>query len=80
MLRPTAVAVFPEEDYILRIIFDNGEKKRFDVSPYIGKGVFMPLVDAAFFSNVKVVLGTVQWPNGADLCPDTLYLDSEIVN
>lgn len=27
MLRPTAIKVFPQEDYTLRIIFDNGEEK-----------------------------------------------------
>lgn len=35
MLRPTAIDVFPEENYILRIVFDNGETKLFDVKPYI---------------------------------------------
>ena len=30
-----AVDVFPEENYMLRIGFDNGETKRFDVKPYI---------------------------------------------
>ena len=35
MLRPTAIKVFPQEDYTLRIIFDNGEEKLFDVKPYI---------------------------------------------
>ena len=35
MLRPTAIKVFSQEDYTLRIIFDNGEEKIFDVKPYI---------------------------------------------
>ena len=51
-------------------------KKRFDVSPYIGKGIFALFADESFFRKVKVFLGSIQWPNGADLCPDTLYLDS----
>jgi hypothetical protein len=35
----------------------------------------MPLKDPAYFSQVKVdpELGTVSWPNGADLDPDVLY-------
>ena len=38
-------------------------------------GVFEPLLEPAFFSAVRVnpELGTVIWPNGADLCPDVLY-------
>ena len=65
-----------ENGYVLLLEFDNGERKRFDVSPYIGKGGFAPLSDVSFFWRVKVFLGSIQWPNGADLCPDTLYLDS----
>ena len=38
-------------------------------------GVFAPLVDADFFRQVRVdrELGTIVWPNGADVCPDVLY-------
>lgn len=38
-------------------------------------GVFAPLRDEAFFRQAKVdpELGTVVWPNGADVCPDVLY-------
>jgi len=28
------------------------------------------------FNTVKPFLGTIQWANEADLCPDTVYLDS----
>jgi len=38
-------------------------------------GVFEPLTDPAFFRKVSVnaELGTIAWPNGADICPDVLY-------
>lgn len=38
-------------------------------------GVFSALLDEQFFQQVKVdpELGTVVWPNGADVCPDVLY-------
>lgn len=35
MLRPTAIQVTPLKNYCLKIIFDNGEIKCFDVKPYI---------------------------------------------
>ena len=75
-MNPRVKSVKAESNYVLLLEFSNGEKKRFDVSPYIGKGVFAPLSDESFFRKVKVFLGSIQWPNGADLCPDTLYLDS----
>jgi len=31
------------------------------------------------FFSAKVIDGTVQWQNEADFCPDTLYLDSLLV-
>jgi hypothetical protein len=38
-------------------------------------GVFAALLDDDFFLQAKVdpELGTVVWPNGADVCPDVLY-------
>lgn len=38
-------------------------------------GVFAALMDESFFRQVRVdrELGTVVWPNGADVCPDVLY-------
>lgn len=38
-------------------------------------GVFAPLLDESYFQRVKVdpELGTIVWPNGADVCPDVLY-------
>lgn len=75
-MNPRVKSVKPESNYILLLEFSNGEVKRFDVAPYIGKGVFALLSDETFFRRVKVFLGSIQWPNGADLCPDTLYLDS----
>jgi Protein of unknown function (DUF2442) len=38
-------------------------------------GVFEPLSNLKFFAQVSVEseLGTIVWPNGADLCPDVLY-------
>ena len=35
--------------------------------------VFEPLRDPAMFGEVRVVMGAVQWPNGADLAPDAMY-------
>jgi len=38
-------------------------------------GVMEPLTDRVFFQQVSVdnEAGTIQWPNGVDLCPDALY-------
>ena len=38
-------------------------------------GIFAALMDDSFFRQVRVdrKLGTIVWPNGADVCPDVLY-------
>ena len=35
MLRPTAINVTVQKDYTLKVFFNNGETKIFDVKPYI---------------------------------------------
>lgn len=73
MLRPTAVDVFPEDNYVLRIVFDNGETKRFDVKPYIQGEWYGKLADIQYFRAVRTDGFTVVWPEGQDLCPDEIY-------
>lgn len=78
-MNPRVVEVKPEKDFSLLLIFSNGEKKRFDVKPYLGKGIFKDLRDLSLFNSVKPFLGSIQWANGLDLCPDTLYLESKLI-
>jgi len=73
---PRIVSVQPGKDFTLDLIFSNGETGVFDVKPLLGTGLFKELADPALFNSVRAFLGTIQWQNGLDLCPDTLYLDS----
>jgi hypothetical protein len=72
---PRVKDIKPSKAYTLIITFDNGEIKTFDMNPYLGKGIFKELSDLHVFNSVKPCLGSIQWVNGQDLCPDTLYLD-----
>jgi hypothetical protein len=75
-MNPRGVAVSPRPDYTLELTFTNGEVRIFDVTPYLRIGIFCELQDLRYFNSVRPVLGSIQWRNGQDLCPDTLYLDS----
>ncbi len=75
-MNPRVKEVHPNNDYTLNLLFDNCEERIFDVKPYLDRGLFTQLIDLELFHSVKPCLGSIQWKNGLDLCPDTLYLDS----
>ena len=78
-MNPRVKAVKPNDDYTLTLTFTNDEVKVFDVSPYLNIGVFRELKDISLFNSVKPFLGSIQWQNGQDFCPDTLYLESRLI-
>jgi len=63
----------------LRLTFEDGERREVDIARLVPfDGVFEPLNDPAYFRQVTVNpdIGTIVWPNGADLCPDVLFTES----
>jgi hypothetical protein len=70
------VAVKPLGEYRLYLRFEDGTEGIVDLAERLAfRGVFEPLRDPACFAQVRVdnELGTIAWPNGADLDPDVLY-------
>ena len=60
--------------FVFRVVFDDGKSGDVDFSEYIGRGpVFEPLRDTSFFKNATIIGGTISWPNGVDIAPETLY-------
>jgi hypothetical protein len=79
-----AVEIEPLEDYRLRVVFSNGETKKFDFKPKLKYPVFEPLKNKALFANVKLCKGTAVWAydwgvenvtDGIDIAPERLYWD-----
>ena len=75
-MNPRVKKVTPSADYKLNIEFTNGEHGIYDCSQLLGFGVFEELKDKDYFNKAKELDGTVVWPHEQDICPDTLYLDS----
>lgn len=62
----------------LLVEFVNGTSGEADMSRFLESQrvtgtVFEQLRDPAVFEQVRVELGAVTWPNGADLAPDAMY-------
>ena len=63
-------------EHRLWLRFEDGVAGEIDIAALVPfEGVFAELRDPARFATVRVEpeLGTVVWPNGADLDPDVLY-------
>lgn len=65
------------ENHQLRIIFGSGEKKIFDLNPYLEKGIFKELKNYDYLSLVKNQGYFIAWPNEQDLSSDTLYYEGQ---
>jgi hypothetical protein len=75
-MNPRVVSVSTLEGHTLRLHFGNGEQRLMDVRPYLAYPVFERLREPSFFTLVRADHGTVSWPGGIDLDPDSVYLES----
>ena len=74
--RVTSVQALPNSQ--IEVTFVDGTTGKVDMrnflsSPTVDGTVFESLRDPALFAEARVVMGAVQWPNGADLAPDAMY-------
>ena len=69
------VAVRYIRDHVVWIKFQDGTEGEVDLQGSLRDPVFEPLRDVDYFKRVRVDsdLGTIVWPNGADIAPETLY-------
>ena len=78
-MNPYVKSVEAKDDYCLLLTFENGEKRVFDLKPYLNKGVFARLQNVTLFKTVRVVSGSVEWYGEIDLSYDTLYMEGKPV-
>lgn len=78
--QPIVQNVKPLADYQIELQFDNGEVRVLDLSSYLNFGIFAELRDEELFKTVRVCFDSVEWENGADLCPESLYENSRPIH
>ena len=76
MLQPKVTKVLPLPDYRLLVEYATGERKIFDVKPYITGDWYGELEDLDTFNTVRPCGTTVKWKGGQDIAPDELYCNS----
>ena len=69
----------PRSDGTLLLVFENGERRIFDVKPLMEKKPFDRLADMRIFLSARVDYGTVVWDGDIDIAPETLYDKSTAV-
>jgi hypothetical protein len=79
MLQPKIVGLETLSDYRLKIQYETGEERVFDVSPYIRGDWYSRLKEPDYFRTVHVIPGGrgIEWPEGQDIAPHELY-DSNV--
>ena len=75
-MNPRVTAATALQDHHLQVSFNNGEQRLLDVRPYLAYPVFERLREPSFFALVQPDHGTVSWPGGIDLDPDSVYVES----
>ena len=66
----------PLEGYTVRVRFEDGTVADVDLAYLVDYGgVFEPLRDGDYFRKLRADRdgGTIVWPDGADIAPETLY-------
>ena len=78
MLQPKIVELEPLDAYKLKLQYETGEVRLFDVIPYISGDWFGLLKDEDYFKSVHITHdgGGIQWSEGQDIAPHELYENS----
>ncbi|HCC02322.1 MAG TPA: DUF2442 domain-containing protein [Ruminococcaceae bacterium] len=72
-MMPKVRRVVPIDGHLIRISYETGEERVFDVSPYMTGSWYGKLKDPVFFSTVHPAGRTVAWAGGQDIAPHELY-------
>jgi hypothetical protein len=70
---PSVIQAEYRGQYRILVTFNDGSEKMIDFLGWLEGPIFEPLKEVAYFRRFFIDGGTIAWPNGADIAPETLY-------
>lgn len=70
---PTVIEAEYRGGYRINLTFNDGVAETIDFEQWLEGPVFEPLRDVGYLQRFFLEGGTVAWPNGADIAPETLH-------
>jgi hypothetical protein len=70
---PAVIRAEYEDGFRIHVVFNDGLAGTVDFAEWLDGPIFVPLREPAYFRRFFLEGGTVSWPNGADIAPETLY-------
>jgi len=70
---PSVIRAKYDGGFRIHLTFNDNLQGTVDFQGWLQGPVFEPLKDRDYFQQFFIEGGTVAWPNGADIAPETLY-------
>ena len=70
---PSVIRATYDGGFRIHLTFNDNLEGTLDLQNWLEGPVFEPLKDRNYFQQFFIDGGTVVWPNGADIAPETLY-------
>ena len=66
-------------NYILDVVFRNGERKLFDFKPFLQDEIFRHFSDIKEFEKVQAKYGMPYWDEDTDFSPKRIYDEGKLI-
>jgi len=70
---PSVIRAEYRDGFRIHLTLSDNSAKTIDFRQWLEGPIFEPLKDLNYFQRFFIEGGTVVWPNGADIAPETLY-------
>ena len=70
---PSVIRAKYDDGFRIRLTFNDDLQGTIDLQSWLDGPIFEPLKEPSYFQQFFIDGGTIVWPNGADIAPETLY-------